>query len=94
MKKTTKAILNSCTFFGLFFVVAGGWMRGFDVNTFPAWFLTGSFFGAIAAPEFEPKVFNRPALWQMMFGGLGGLALAFILSLCQPKVKARLVYVE
>lgn len=32
--------------------------------------------GALAAPEFEPKLFPRPALWQTLLGAAAGALVA------------------
>ena len=40
----------------------------------------GLFLGFLAAPEFEPKHFKFPVLWQSVCGGCGGLMLALIIN--------------
>ena len=40
----------------------------------------GLFVGALAAPEFEPKAFRYPALWQSAFGGAAGAIFGLLLS--------------
>ena len=44
------------------------------------WMGLGLFLGFLAAPEFEPKHFKFPVLWQTACGGLGGMMLALILK--------------
>jgi len=41
----------------------------------------GLFLGFLTAPEFEPKHFKFPVLWQAACGGLGGMMVAIMLKL-------------
>ena len=38
----------------------------------------GGFFGAIAAPELEPRAFRYPALWQVAFAVVGSVLVALL----------------
>lgn len=61
------------SFFSLIFYF-GDWHRLVMV------FALGSFVGLIAAPEFEPKVFKYPWLFQILGGMLFGIALGVLLQ--------------
>ncbi|MDZ4283469.1 MAG: hypothetical protein U1C04_22245 [Hydrogenophaga sp.] len=58
------------------FVVFGGLAHGFTLNSVVWLALSGAVFGAIAAPEIEPKAFRYPVLWQVCFSSLGGVFVA------------------
>lgn len=42
--------------------------------------IAGAFFGAIGAPEIEPRAFRWPALWQVGFSVVGCCLVAAVLS--------------
>lgn len=44
----------------------------------------GLFPGILAAPEFEPKAFKFPAVWQAGWGMLGGIGAGYFLQLEGP----------
>jgi len=54
------------------FALIGSIGRGFTWQGSALLGLSGATFGAIAAPDLEPKAFRVPALWQMAFGAIGG----------------------
>jgi hypothetical protein len=58
-------------------VVLGGITNGYTLGNAICLAIAGAFYGAVAAPELEPKVFRYPILWQMAFCILGCLTLAF-----------------
>ena len=62
------------------FVVFGGLVHGYSPRSLLLLSLSGAFIGAIAAPEFEPKAFRHPTLWQVAFSVLGFVAGAVYLG--------------
>lgn len=61
-------------FAGLF-VLLGGLAHGYAPRSVACLAVAGLLLGAIAAPEIEPKVFRFPAVWQILFGALAGIAV-------------------
>jgi hypothetical protein len=58
------------------FIVFGGVSHGYSLKSVLALGVSGAFIGAIAAPEFEPKAFPYPVLWQVCVTVVGFLAAA------------------
>ena len=53
--------------------------------------VAGLIIGALAAPEFDPKLFPAPALWQALIGAVGGGLLALLLGAPAGSVTAAVV---
>ncbi len=70
------AILLGLTFGG-FLVLLELIFYGFDLRDIITEGLIGVFIGAVAAPEFEPKYFKRPILWQMTCSAIACSLIAF-----------------
>ena len=83
-----KVIFYSC--FGLaIFASASSLVFYFgDWSRFTFLFVLGLFLGLVAAPEFEPKVFKYPQLFQFFGGLFFGLILAIFLQLEMPSIIA------
>ena len=53
----------------------GGIGHGYGLRSVVLLAASGLLLGAIAAPELEPQAFRYPAVWQVFFGALAGVAL-------------------
>ena len=58
-------------------IVFGGIAYGYSGRTVVVYGAIGAFFGAVGAPEIEPKYFKYPVTWQMFFSVAGCLLFAF-----------------
>ena len=66
--------------FAAAFALLGGLSIGFSAPALALLSVAGGFFGAIAAPEIEPRAFRRPALWQIGFSVIGCVLVAALLG--------------
>ncbi|KGD96059.1 hypothetical protein JL37_09705 [Achromobacter sp. RTa] len=66
--------------FALAFALLGGLSIGFSAPALALLSVAGALFGAIAAPEIEPRAFRRPVLWQIGFAVAGCLLVAALLG--------------
>ncbi len=66
--------------FALVFVVFGGLRDGYSLRSITLLASAGAVIGAVGAPDFEPKAFRYPTLWQMFFSVLGCALLALYLK--------------
>lgn len=78
-RQAWRTVALSVLFFATLFVVFGGLSLSYSARDVTFLAISGAFIGALAAPEFEPRSFPYPALWQGSFGVLGGLSLAVLL---------------
>jgi hypothetical protein len=60
------------------FIVLGGISQGYSVDSIIVLGAMGAFFGAISAPELEPKIFRFPTIWQICCSVAGSLLVAFV----------------
>jgi hypothetical protein len=72
-----KVALFASGAFAILFVAIGGISTGYSLRNIVVLALVGALLGAIAAPELEPKAFPHAIVWQMFFGILGGLLMAY-----------------
>lgn len=62
------------------FVIFGGVGLGYSIESISWLAAAGAILGAISAPEFQPKAFRYPAIWQISFAILGCTILAGAVS--------------
>jgi hypothetical protein len=74
--KTIRTSLISAVAFAALFSLCGLICNFGDWNRLKAYATIGATLGLLAAPEFEPKVFPYPVLWQSFWGG----ACAFLIA--------------
>jgi hypothetical protein len=63
------------------FAALGGLSTGYTWRKVGLLAIAGALLGAIAAPDLEPEAFRHPIAWQMFFGILSSLLVAFQLKL-------------
>jgi hypothetical protein len=80
LRSKTGLIIAIVVGFAMAFALLGGLSIGFSVPGIALLSVAGALFGAIAAPEIEPRAFRRPALWQTGFAILGCLLVAALLG--------------
>lgn len=66
--------------FAVLGILLGGLHTGYSPKKILLWAITGAAIGGMMVPEFEPNSVRVPALWQMTFGGIGGLLFAMALD--------------
>ena len=77
MKRGIKLSLIISIILSVIGIVFGGLTYGFTFRTVIVYGLIGTFLGAIAAPEFEPKYFQHPIIWQVVSSTIGCLLFAY-----------------
>lgn len=63
--------------FAVVFMAIGAISHGFTLRAHLFYGMAGAFFGLIGAPEWEPKSFKYPTLWQIGFSIVPCILLAY-----------------
>jgi hypothetical protein len=79
-----KVALSASAGFAILFVAFGGFSSGYSLRSVMLLAVAGALLGLIAAPDLEPAAFRYPTLWQMFFGIIGSLLVAFHIG-AEPK---------
>jgi tryptophan-rich sensory protein len=76
VRKTLITTVAICIIAATVLVAFGGLRFGYSGKSIAGLAASGAILGSIAAPEFEPKLFRYPAVWQMLFAIAGCVVLA------------------